>query len=70
MIRPVSVTIRWDLVPDSTSYDILRDGVKVSGTRVALQARLGVLPGGHVWTIRALPSGKEQSLNMRLADPA
>ena len=63
MIRLKAVVIGWDLVPNSTGYSILRDGVKVSSTKTALQAQIGVSDGvDHQWTVVAVPSGVSQGL--------
>ena len=53
MIRATVVSVTWDKVEGATGYDIYRDGVKVSSTKTALTARLGVPMGETVFEIRA-----------------
>ena len=63
MIRLKAVVIGWDSVANSTGYSILRDGVKVSSTKTALQAQIGVSDGvDHQWAVVAEPSGVSQGL--------
>lgn len=65
MIRATVVTVTWDKVPGSTGYDIYRNGVKVSSTRTALTAKLGVPLGDTVFVVRAKPSGKAETITLR-----
>lgn len=65
MIRATVVTVVWDKVPGATGYDIFRDGVKVSSTRTATTARLGVPLGDTVFVVKPKPSGKSETITLR-----
>lgn len=65
MIRATVVTVTWDKVPGATGYDIYRNGTKVSSTRTALTAKLGVPMGTTVFVVKAKPSGKTETITLR-----
>jgi hypothetical protein len=67
VIRASVVTVVWDKVPGATGYDIYRNGVKVSSTRTALTARLGVPMGATVFVVKAkgVTTGAAETITLR-----
>ncbi len=67
MIKATVVVVVWDKVPGATGYDIYRNGVKVSSTRTALTARLGVGLRTTVFVVKpkGVSSGAAETITLK-----
>jgi hypothetical protein len=52
----------WSAVPGATSYNLYRDGVKVSSTANGRNAKFSVSSGAHVYGVTAVTAAGESVL--------